>query len=251
MNCDIFIPIRLANSRLPGKALQNCNGKPIIFSLFERLKKCKKMRNLVVCTTTNKSDDNLVDILKKNNIKFFRGSETDILQRFYDASKLFQPDFIVNVDGDDIYTDPVLIDKLINQYEKTNSEVIDMKGFPFGFRSIGFTPKSLYKICSLKKTTITDTHYRAFLTELNLFNLTFLENNEIPNFKKELRFTLDYPEDLKFAQKIFGNLGNNFSLLQLINFCEKNDSLIEITKDLDKKWFLHYDVDTDFSTKLN
>ena len=251
MNCDIFIPIRLANSRLPGKALKDYNGKPIIFSLIERLKKCNKVRNLVVCTTNNESDDNLVNILQENNIKFFRGSETDILERFHGASKLFNPDFIVNVDGDDIYTDPALIDKLINQYEKTNSEVIDMKGFPFGFRSVGFTPETLNKICNLKKTSITDTHYRAFLTELDLFDLTFLENNEIPNFKKQLRFTLDYPEDLLFAKKIFENLGNNFNLLQLINFCEKNDSLVSITKDLDKKWLSHYNVDTDFSTKLN
>jgi spore coat polysaccharide biosynthesis protein SpsF len=252
MKCDIFIPIRLGNSRLPGKALKECKGKPLIFFLLERLRKCKKIRNLVICTTTNKTDDVLVNVLLKNNIKYFRGSEIDILQRFYDASKFYKPDFIVNVDGDDIYTDPELIDKLIMQYEKTNPDVIDMKGFPFGFRSVGFTPDSLSKICSIKKTNITDTHYRAFLTELNLFNLEFFENVEIINFNKELRFTLDYPEDLKFAQLIFKNLGNDFNLSKLINFCEENNDFIDITKDLDKKWKVHYDdANTNFSTKLN
>ena len=64
-------PAQLGANHLE-RALKDYNGKPIIFSLIERLKKCNKVRNLVVCTTNNESDDNLVNILQENNIKFLK-----------------------------------------------------------------------------------------------------------------------------------------------------------------------------------
>jgi len=189
MYYDIFIPVRLKNLRLPGKALKSCDGKPIIQYLIERLQMCKKIRNIVVCTTNQKYDDPLVEFLKEHKVNFFRGDEKDILERFLGAAKKYETEFIVNVDGDDIYTDPKYVDYMITEYEKTNADVIDMVGFPFGLRSVGFKRKTLEKICSLKNTNITDPHYRAFLTELNFFQVhkIFFENN---NYPKKLDFLL-------------------------------------------------------------
>ena len=133
---DIFIPVRLGNTRLPGKALRLCNDKPILFYLLERLKKSKKVRNIVVCTTKNSEDNELENALLDNGHIVFRGSEKDILDRFFEASKKFNPDFIINVDGDDIYTDPILIDNMVEEYEKTDADFIDMIDFLYkkGFK---------------------------------------------------------------------------------------------------------------------
>ena len=65
MNVDIFIPARLDSSRLPKKHLQKINNFPIIELLVQRLKKVKNVRNIIVCTTNNESDDELVKILAK------------------------------------------------------------------------------------------------------------------------------------------------------------------------------------------
>ena len=87
MNIDIFIPVRLDSTRLPKKHLQLINGKPVLQNLIERMSVCKEIRHVIVCCTTDSTDDELVDFLKSKKIKFFRGDKKDIIQRFLDAAK--------------------------------------------------------------------------------------------------------------------------------------------------------------------
>jgi spore coat polysaccharide biosynthesis protein SpsF len=236
MNFDIFIPIRLDNKRLPGKALKKINDRPVIFYLIERLRYLSNVHNIVVCTTMNKTDDILVQFLEKENIKFFRGSEKDILKRFLGAAKKFSTDFIINVDGDDIYTDPHYIDKIISEYKKTRADYIDMSGFPFGFRTVAFTVNSLEKICELKTVQNTETGYRDFFKNNPLISEHILIYEYKNNFPKNIRLSIDYPEDLKLAKIIFEQLGNHFNLQSLIIFFQKNPELLKITDELEEKW---------------
>ena len=57
MNSDVFIPARLDSTRLPKKHLKKINGEPLIKLLVKRLEKAKKIRQVIVCTTNQKSDD--------------------------------------------------------------------------------------------------------------------------------------------------------------------------------------------------
>jgi spore coat polysaccharide biosynthesis protein SpsF (cytidylyltransferase family) len=251
MNVDIFIPVRLTNTRLPSKALKICNGKPLILNLIDRLSTIKKVRNIVVCTTISQSNDPLVELLNKENILVFRGSERDTLNRFLGAAKQFEPDVIINVDGDDIYTDPEYIELLISKFEDNCYDFIDMVGFPFGFRSVGFTKNALEKLCKLKNSIVTDTHYRDFFIKSKLFKINYFKFDKNIIFPKNLRLTLDYPEDYEIAKKIFETLGNDFHLNDIIKLFQKEPELLKITQDLDKKWEEHYyDDNQDFSLNL-
>ena len=106
MQSDIFIPARLGSKRFPSKPLKEIGGKPIIKHLIERLKSCKSIQNIVVCTTELEEDDIFVKYLKNENVLTFRGSKSDILKRFLDAAKTFNTKIIVDVEADKIYTDP-------------------------------------------------------------------------------------------------------------------------------------------------
>ncbi len=209
MNCDVLIPVRTGNTRLPGKALKKIDGKEIILYLVERLKLCKNIRKVIICTTSLSSDDMLSELLTRNNIDYFRGSEKDILDRFNSAAKKFGTDFIINVDGDDIYTDPIYVDQMAQHFENTHDDYIDMIGFPFGFRSVGFSKNALTKICELKDTNDTETGYRDYFTTVDIFKIFNIDYNFI-EFPKNLRLSLDYEEDLDLAKIIFNKLGNNF-----------------------------------------
>ena len=240
MNFDIFIPVRLDNKRLPGKALKKINDKPVLSYLIERLHSSLHVRNIVVCTTTTKPDDILVQFLEKENIKFFRGDEKDILMRFLGAAEQFGTDFIINVDGDDIYADPDYIDKIIFEYQKTHADYIDMEGFPFGFRTVAFSKNALKKICGLKTTKNTETGYRDFFNNHYSISKHILTYEHKNNFSENLRFTLDYQEYLKLAQIVLEKLGNNFHLSDLITFFKNNSELSKITDGLEEKWWKHY-----------
>ena len=239
MNYDVLIPVRTGNTRLPGKALKQIDGKEIIFYLIDRLKTCKNIRKVIVCTTSLPSDDLLSELLSRKKIDFFRGSEKDILDRFYSTSKKFETDFIINVDGDDIYTDPFYIDEMVQHFENTCADYIDMIGFPFGFRSVGFSKNALEKICKLKNTIDTETGYRDFFTAMDIFKISNM-NYDYIEFPKNLRLSLDYQEDLNLAKIIFNTLGNDFHLFDILELFKNNPNLLEITANLDKKWSEHY-----------
>jgi len=240
VNCDIFIPVRLSNTRLPQKALKLINGKPVLLYLIERLKSAKKIRKIVVCTTQDSNDDVLVGLLTKENIDYFRGSEKDILQRYLDAANHFGTDYIVSVDGDDIYTDPYYVDLIIEQFEKTNPDYIDMVNFPFGIASVGIKKNALNKLCSLKNSNETETGYRLFFTENTIFNVYRLNPTSDIKFSKNLRLTLDYEEDLVLAKKVFSTIGNNFDLKKLLELFVKQPQLLEIVENLEEYYKQHW-----------
>ena len=241
MNCDVFIPIRLSNTRLPKKALKEINEIPVVKYLIERIKKSKKTRNVIVCTTKNEKDDELVKFLEKENYMFYRGSESDILTRYLNAAKNFDTDFIVSVDGDDIYSDPDYVDKMISIYEKTNADYIDMVNFPFGIASVGIKRDALVKVCELKKTDNTETGYRLFFHDEKIFKVHKMKPEENIKFPKNLRLTLDYQEDLDLARKIISKLGNDFHLEDIIKIFEKNPKLLQITDNLEERYKQHWD----------
>ena len=240
MNYDIFIPIRLASKRLPNKALLTINDKPIIKYLIERLERVKKIRKIIVCTTNLKNDDDLVDFLHKENIEVFRGNEKDILQRYLDASTKYGTDFIINVDGDDIYTDPQTLDQIILNHLNSNADFIPIIDLPLGLLSFGFTTKSLKELCELKKTNNTETGWLRFFTETKIFhtkNVILTLKNKFPS---NIRLSLDYPEDFEIAKVIFTHLGNDFDLEKLSLFLNNNPNLLKKIQKTNELWKNHY-----------
>ena len=244
------MPVRLGSTRLPKKQMKIIKGKPILKHIVERLKHAKNIKDIVICTTTKKTDDPLVNYLKSENIKFFRGNEHDLLVRFRDASRQFKTNLIVIVDGDDIYTDPLYVDKVVEKFEKTNADYISGDGFPHGFVPIGIKRTALEKICKLKISDNTETGYREFFTDTNLFDCKYIKPKKDLKFPKNLRLTLDYKEDFLFAKEIIGQLGTNFHLKDILELLDKEPRLLKLIDGIDEKWNKYYKTNyTDLSIK--
>lgn len=230
--------------------MREINGKPVIIYLIERLQNATKARQLVICTTTSKLDDEFAEFLKKEKIIFFRGSEHDILQRYLDAIKEYGTDFIINVEGDDIFTDPVCADMIVTEFERNNVDYVDVEGVPFGLSPSGIKAEALRKICSLKKATNTETGYKRFFTDTNLFKVSHIKLENELNFPKNTRLSLDYQEDLDLAKEIFKELGNDFHKEDISNLLNRRPDLLNITKDLDTRYSEYYTKNiVDISTK--
>jgi len=248
-NCDVFIPVRLNSSRLPQKHLQLINGKPALMCLIDRLQNCNEIRHIIVCTTNEKSDDPLIEFLDKEHVKYFRGSEKDILQRFLDAATNFGTEIIIDVEGDKIYTDPFYVDKISNLLKTTDVDFVigndsstkfnPSNHFIHGFVPAGMRKTALDKICQLKKTCNTETGYREFFLVSGMCKYQYLLFNR-HEFSTDVRLTLDYKEDLDLAQQIFKELGSDFNMNDVLQLFNKKPELILITKQIVEKWELNY-----------
>ena len=249
MNVDVLVLARLGSSRLPEKHLKLINGKPAIFHLIHRIKKAKKIRKIIVCTTNLSSDDRLVEYLRTINVDVFRGDGEDVLKRIFEAAKLFLTDIIIDVEGDKIYTDPEFIDKVVDEFEDSKIEYVTGNDSEIEFNPshgvhgiipAGFRTKSIEKICKMKTISNTDTGYKEFFIG-NQFETKYIIPENIIKFPKELRLFLDYDEDLELARKIFGELGSDFNLTNILELIKNKPELLEITKDVLKSWSENYE----------
>src|SRR5688500_18994964 len=115
---------RMGSTRLPGKVLKQINGEPLLKIHLDRLKQSKMISEIVVATTELQTDEIIYKSALNWGFKSFRGSEKDVLDRYYKASKQFNPTWVVRVTSDCPLIDPFLMDEIITFVQKN--------GFDYG-----------------------------------------------------------------------------------------------------------------------
>ena len=116
MKTSAIIEARMGSNRLPGKVLMEAAKKPMLEHLVNRLRKVKSIDGIILATTENKKDDVLIDFAIKNKIKYFRGSEEDVLSRVLNAGKYYKVEKVVSITGDCPIIDPNIIEQVIRLY---------------------------------------------------------------------------------------------------------------------------------------
>ena len=243
MKKAIFITVRTGSTRLPRKCLLEINGITTIQHLIRRVKKSKLADIIVLCTTVLKEDDILCDIANRENIKYFRGSPSDKLERWKKAAEKFNVEFFVTADGDDLFCEPELIDLAFSQYKKSHPDFIEgdqVKGvdIPCGAFSYGIKTKALQRVCEMKDTEDTEMMY-VYFKNVKLFKCEKLRG--VPKIYKrpEIRMTLDYPEDFEFFKNVIENLGKKnkyFNLKDIISYLDQHPEVLKINQHLQKKF---------------
>ena len=118
MKIVIIVQARMTSTRLPGKILLPVLGKPLLEYQIERLKRCNKADEIVIATTINSSDQPVVNLCERLGIAYYRGSECDVLARYFEAAVASQADVIVRVTSDCPVIDPTVIKQCIDFYLK-------------------------------------------------------------------------------------------------------------------------------------
>lgn len=111
-----IIQARMGSTRLPKKVMLNILEKPILWHVINRVSKASLIDKLIVATTTNNEDDAIVEFCKNNGILFFRGSENDVLDRYYQCAKEYNITDIARITADCPLHDPNVIDMIIKEY---------------------------------------------------------------------------------------------------------------------------------------
>ena len=143
-----IIQARSDSKRFPKKVLKKVYGNPLIYHVITRVLKSKKISKVIVATSKNKSDDELVKYLKKIKIKFYRGSLDNVAERFVKAAETQKTNFFLRVNGDSPLIDPKLIDHVISIFKKNMNNDIVTNVFPRTFpkgQSVEIIKKSILK----------------------------------------------------------------------------------------------------------
>jgi spore coat polysaccharide biosynthesis protein SpsF (cytidylyltransferase family) len=243
---NVIIICRLNSKRLKNKALKKYNNKSLIEHLISNILKTKiKKENIIISTSTQKSDDKLSLIAKKLQIKIFRGSKKNIINRIYKTYKKFkiQNAIITSADNpfflDDVYKKIVRLDNYSIKY--TTSLPVGLNMLNCNFRAIN----------EIEKRNLTKNNENGFY--LYFTNTNFLKKKSI-NLKinkeiKNARFTIDYIQDFLFFKKLLFLLKKNKLKLSLKNINKIVKDNIKI-KQLNQKEHLKYKENLKIRTKL-
>ena len=234
---------RLDSSRLPNKALLGINGEPAIKHLFHRLNISKEkgyIDTVAFCTTTEESDDKLVDVANEFPFKIYRGSVENVLSRMMLAIDDNQDhDIVLRITGDDILVDPCYVKKTIAHHLANNAHYTDAKKLPSGTEVEVFDSSILRLIYELSVDS-SGTEYLTNYIKCNADQFCTTSLPIPPKHSHPYRLTLDTREDynvIKKALEHFKSEGKayNYTLDDICNYFEKYPEALKINEQTKQK----------------
>jgi len=210
LNIVAIIQARMGSKRLPGKVLKVAEGIPLLGHQFKRVNSSSLIDKIVIATSTGKEDEAIVSFCKENGIDYFRGSENDVLSRYYECAKKYNADVVVRLTGDCPLSDPEIIDKVIRLFQSSdvdyaaNTVPPETRKYPSGLDA------EVFSFTALKRAheEASDVHDREHVTFYfwkynNGFKTVQLDSAK--DYSK-YRITVDYPEDLEVVKFIISTL---------------------------------------------
>lgn len=227
MKIVAVIQARMSSSRLPGKVLMSLSGKPVLEHIVDRLKICKNINEIVVASSTHKSDNEIEKFCLKKEILIYRGSLDDVLDRFYQAAKIHNADAILRITADCPVIDPQVVDIIVNSFKKNSVDLCGLSGnFPDGLDCTIFTFDAL-EIAWHKATLKSEREHVCPYIENNqdIFNVLPVE---LFNNLEKHRWTIDEPNDYELLTIIYDELyktGKIFSTNDILELLSKKPHL--------------------------
>ena len=225
-----IVQARMGSTRLPGKTLKPLAGKPALWHVIDRLRHSKQLDEIVIATTLNTSDDVIEDFCDNINIKCLRGSEEDVLDRYYQAAKMLGSDPVVRITSDCPVIDPVVVDGLIKGYFEGEYEIYGLGvEFPDGLDCVMFSFRVLEDTWKNAKLLSEREHVGPYMEK-------HPEKYKTGIYRKfkgmaHHRWTLDEEADLQFLEAVYDELykeGEIFLTQDILDLMKRRPRLMEI-----------------------
>lgn len=233
-----LLQARVSSSRLPGKVLEPILGEPMLFRQIERLGRCRRIARLVVTTSTDASDDVVVNECERRNIAVHRGNLSDVLGRFACAARQFSPDAIVRLSGDCPLVDWQLIDEAIDIFEAGRYDYLtnaDPPTFPDGLDVEIVSTEALLETAAVAQLPSEREHVTLFIrNHPERFRIGRMVRD--PDLSA-LRWTVDNPEDLDLVRRIYEALypaNAAFTTADILELLKKKPQLMAINGHIER-----------------
>ena len=229
-----IIQARMTSQRLPGKVLRTILGRPMLELQIERILRCKKIDQLIVATSINQEDDPIETLCQKIETPCFRGDLANVLDRFYQAARQYNPQHVVRLTGDCPLADPMLIDEWIAFYMAGGCNYASNcqePTLPDGLDAEIFSFETLARTWQEAKLPSHLEHVTPFInSQPQRFTIACYKYQK--NLSRH-RWVVDEPEDLEFVRRIYEKLyplNPEFGTEDIVALLKRDTKLIEINQ---------------------
>lgn len=245
MTIGAIIQARTSSTRLPRKVLKKLpygSGITVLQQVIRRLRKSKKLDEIIVATTTDNADKEIVNIAKDENVKWFRGSKNNVLSRYYGAANKNNLDIIVRITSDCPCIDPEVVDLVIEKHITSNSDYTSncfKRSFPHGLDTEVISFSALKEANSTAREDFEREHVAPFIyqTRPDLFKISLVEAQKTLS-APDIRITLDTEEDYALLCAVFDYLYHTnefFGVKEIIDLFKRKPWLKLINKKIIQK----------------
>lgn len=228
-----IIQARMGSSRLPNKVLMNLEGKTVLERVMERVAKAELVDEVIVATTIETRDLEIVRLCANKGIRVFCGSENDVLDRYYQVAKLIKPKNIIRITADCPLIDPKVIDMVIKEHNTENYDYTSnalLETFPDGEDVEAFKFSILQESWYEAKLA----SQREHVTQYIIHNDKYVKMNVTDSrMLGEKRWTLDDNKDYNFILKVYEELfkdNENFSMEDILNLLKIKPEIEDLNK---------------------
>jgi spore coat polysaccharide biosynthesis protein SpsF len=233
MNLAI-IQARMGSTRLPGKVLLPLYGKSILQHLVDRISPAEKLDEIVIATTTNSEDDAIADFCKTKGINCFRGSDWDVLERFYQAALSFEevPETIVRICCDNPLHSHKVVDFVVGEFEKSGKTYFSNSNNEPDFLEDGFDVE-VFTFASLKAA-----REDAKLLSEREHVCPYIKKTFSCGWKKAhphytYKLSVDTENDFKAVEEIFTELADmpDFSIEEVVDLLQRKPEILDLNQE--------------------
>jgi spore coat polysaccharide biosynthesis protein SpsF len=240
-NIVLIIQARMGSTRLPGKSMMDLAGAPLVGRLLERVKKANKINQIVLATSDQKKDDILQKLACDYRVDYFRGSENDLVDRYYQCAKLFKADIVLRLPADNPCPEPSEYDRLIKYHLESDNDFSSNicnfmnNGYPDGIGVEAFSFSSLEKIWNNESNAEKREHvalnYYDYINDKipigSLFKVGTIKCLEEYS-RTDIVLDVNTQAEYRLIKKLYDNLytlNPNFSFAEVIKWYDKNKEL--------------------------
>lgn len=240
MKVVAIIQARMGSERLPGKVLLSVGGQPMIALEINRLRSARSLDEIVVATTDRAIDDPIEGLCKEMGVECFRGSENDVLDRYYQTARRYHGEGIVRITGDCPFVDPHVVDQVVQVFRDKQpsceyaSNIFPVRTFPRGLDT------EVIRFDALEQAWLeaSDPASREHVTphiyrNPSRFNIVSFTNEA--DFSS-MRWTVDTDEDFRFVSIVCEHLSNDrFSWKEVVALLACHPSWQKINEQVRQK----------------
>src|SRR5271168_4885522 len=230
-----IIQARMGSSRLPGKSLAEIEKRPMLWHVIQRVKQATLVDRVAVATSVSQADDAIEKMCQENGVPCYRGSEHDVLDRFYAAARAEKASQVVRITADCPLIDPEVVDRVVRRFQRGDLDYASnamVRSYPDGLDTEICSFSALERAWHEAHKPSEREHVTPYLRS-GKFRTANVENDS-NSLYQHYRWTVDEIEDLEFIRAVYKAFrgSDSFGMTDVLDLLEKTPELKQMNSEI-------------------